>query len=56
MVVASPAVILMDASIYTGFNAAICAAAVIALAVGILIALKLGDEPGTAAQAKKDSR
>ena len=46
MVAASPAVILMDASVYAGFNAAVCAAAVVTLVLGIVIALKLGDDPG----------
>ena len=45
MVVASPVVILMDASIYKGFNWSICIAAVIALIIGIVIALKLGADP-----------
>ena len=45
MVVASPVVILMDPSTYEGFNCGICVAAVIALVVGVVIALKLGADP-----------
>jgi len=45
MVVASPVVILMDSSIYAGFNWGICVAAVIALVVGVVVALKLGADP-----------
>ena len=45
MVVASPVVILMDSSIYDGFNWGICVAAVIALIAGVVIALKLGADP-----------
>ena len=49
MVVASPVVILMDTSIYAGFNAVICIVSVIALAAGGLIAWKLGGDPETKA-------
>ena len=45
MVAASPVVILMDTSIYAGFNVWICVAAVVLLAVGMLAAAKLGGEP-----------
>lgn len=45
MVVASPVVILMDGTIYEGFNAWICAASVLALALGAFCAMKLGGEP-----------
>lgn len=45
MVLASPVVILMDTSIYEGFNWIICVAAVIALALGVFIASKLGGDP-----------
>ena len=45
MVAASPVVILMDKSIYAGFNWIICVASVAALAVGVLIAMKLGGDP-----------
>lgn len=45
MVVASPVVILMDTSIYAGFNGWILAASVVCLALGVLIALKLGGDP-----------
>ena len=45
MVVASPVVILMDPSIYVGFNWVICVAAVIALVVGVVVAIKLGADP-----------
>ena len=48
MVAASPVVILMDQSIYTGFNAWICIASVALLAVGILVAMKLGGDPDPA--------
>ena len=45
MVLASPVVILMDTSIYEGFNWIICVASVIALGLGVLIASKLGGDP-----------
>ena len=45
MVLASPVVILMDTSIYEGFNAGICIASVVALILGGLIAFKLGADP-----------
>ena len=45
MVCASPVVILMDTSIYEGFNAVICVVSVVALAIGVLIAMKLGGDP-----------
>ena len=45
MVLASPVVILMDTSIYQGFNVWICIASVAAAALGVLIAAKLGGEP-----------
>ena len=45
MVCASPVVILMDTSIYEGFNAVICVVSVVARAIGILIAMKLGGDP-----------
>ena len=45
MVAASPVVILMDPSIYEGFNIWICAASVAALALGGFAAMKLGGEP-----------
>ena len=45
MVVASPVVILMDASIFEGFNWIIGVVSVIALAIGVVIALKLGGDP-----------
>ena len=45
MVAASPVVILMDKSIYEGFNWIICVVSVVALAVGVLIAMKLGGDP-----------
>ncbi len=45
MVAASPVVILMDKTIYAGFNWIICVASVAALAVGVLIAMKLGGDP-----------
>ena len=45
MVVASPVVILMDASIFAGFNWIICVVSVIALALGVFIAIKLGGDP-----------
>ncbi len=45
MVAASPVVILMDTSIYEGFGLWICLAAVFALALGILIASRLGGDP-----------
>ncbi|MBR2822360.1 MAG: DUF368 domain-containing protein [Clostridia bacterium] len=48
MVAASPAVILMDSSIYAGFSPVICAVSVAALAAGILIALKLSGDSGSA--------
>ncbi len=45
MVVASPVVILMDTSIYEGFNVWICVASVALLGVGVLVAMKLGGDP-----------
>ena len=45
MVVASPVVILMDSSIYAGFNWVICVAAVAAFIAGIVVAMKLGADP-----------
>jgi putative membrane protein len=45
MVVASPVVILMDSSIYAGFNWVIGAVSVVALIIGIIVALKLGADP-----------
>ena len=45
MVAASPVVILMDKSIYEGFNWVICLVSVVALGIGILIAAKLGGDP-----------
>ena len=45
MVAASPVVILMDKSIYEGFNWVICVVSVVTLAVGVLIAMKLGGDP-----------
>ena len=45
MVTASPVVILMDRSIYEGCSAVIIIASVVALAAGVVIALKLGVDP-----------
>ena len=45
MVVASPVVILMDASIFAGFNWIIGVVSVIALVLGVFVALKLGGDP-----------
>ena len=45
MVAASPVVILMDSSIYAGFNVWIALASVVLLAVGVLVAMKLGGDP-----------
>ncbi len=45
MVAASPVVILMDTSIYEGFNVWICVASVALLGVGVLVAMKLGGDP-----------
>ena len=45
MVAASPVVILMDTSIYEGFNWVIGIAAAAALALGVFIAMKLGGDP-----------
>ena len=45
MVAASPVVILMDKSIYEGFTWVIGVVSVIALVVGVLIAMKLGGDP-----------
>ena len=47
MVAASPVVILMDASIYEGFNWIIGIASAVALAAGVFIAMKLGGDPET---------
>lgn len=57
LVAASPVVILMDSSLYEGFNAWICIASVVTLIIGVFVALKLaGDtEPkGTADTEKKE--
>ena len=45
MVAASPVAILMDKSIYEGFNWIIGVVSVITLGLGILIAMKLGGDP-----------
>ncbi len=45
MVVASPVVILMDTSIYAGFNVWICVASIVAMGLGVFCALKLGGDP-----------
>ena len=50
MVVASPVVILMDPSIYAGFNVWILIASLVCLAGGVLIALKLGGDPEPVAE------
>ena len=50
MVVASPVVILMDSSIYSGFSWVIGVVSVIALAIGAVVALKLGADPEPANQ------
>ena len=50
MVVASPVVILMDSSIYAGFNVWILIASLVCLAGGVLIALKLGGDPEPVAE------
>ena len=52
MVAASPVVILMDSSIYAGFSAGICIASIVTLALGIVIALKLGGDPESAKTAE----
>lgn len=48
MVAASPVVILMDASIYAGVDALIIVSSVVALAVGVLVAMRLGGDEKTA--------
>ena len=45
MVCASPVVVLMQTEIYAGFTVWICVASVIALAVGVFVAYKLGGDP-----------
>ena len=50
MVIASPVVILMDASIYEGFNLVICIVSVVTLILGVFVALKLGGDPEPANQ------
>lgn len=45
MVAASPVVILMDTSIYDGFNWIICVVSIATLALGVFIAMKLGGDP-----------
>ena len=45
MVAASPVVILMDQKNYEGFNVGICIVSVVLLAVGGVIAFKLGGDP-----------
>ena len=57
MVIASPVVILMDSSIYQGFNVPICIAAVAALVVGVFAAMKLSGDPepaGVSSDAKRE--
>lgn len=51
MVCASPVVVLMQTEIYAGFTAWICVASVVALAVGIFVAYKLGGNPEKPAEA-----
>lgn len=53
MVVASPVVILMDPSIYEGFNVWILIVSVVCLAIGVFVALKLGGDPETPEAANK---
>ena len=50
MVAASPVVILMDSSIYAGFNVWIALASAALLACGVGIAMKLGGDPEPAAK------
>lgn len=45
VVAASPVVILMDTSIYEGFNVGIAIASAVTLALGLFCALKLGGDP-----------
>ncbi|MBQ3277797.1 MAG: DUF368 domain-containing protein [Clostridia bacterium] len=45
MVIASPVVILMDRSLYEGFNAVIGIVSVVTLALGVFVAFKLGGDP-----------
>ena len=45
MVAASPVVILMDSSLYEGFNAWILVGSLAALALGVFCALRLGGDP-----------
>jgi len=45
MVLASPVVILMDTSIYEGFNLWIGVASVVAMGAGLIVAMKLGGDP-----------
>ena len=54
MVAASPVVILMDTSIYEGFNIWVGIAAVVTLALGGLIAMKLGGDPEPAPSGQKN--
>lgn len=51
MVAASPVVILMEPKIYDGFNVWIGVAAVVTLALGILVASRLGGDPEPASKA-----
>ncbi len=51
VVAASPVVILMDASIYEGFNAWIAIASLVTLVLGFAIAIKLGGDPEKAEEA-----
>jgi len=51
MVAASPVVILMEPRIYDGFNVWIGVAAVVTLALGILVASRLGGDPEPASKA-----
>ena len=45
MVIASPVVILMDRSLYEGFNSVIGIVSVVTLALGVFVAFKLGGDP-----------
>ena len=52
MVVASPVVILMDSSLYVGFNWVIGVVSAVALVIGVIVAMKLGADPEPAESAK----
>ncbi len=56
LVAASPVVILMDPSIYAGFNAGICIASVVTLIIGVIVAMKLAGDTESAGTKKLEEK